>query len=89
MFDKAQKIFTTTLTNSQLLIKQEYGVTVVAIKLISGAGTYQGTKQLGTIVSTPTSLVIDKAVVVSSEQSKYIDEFIIDCPAGVIEVIAR
>jgi len=89
MFDKAQKIFTTTLTAGTLTIIAEYGVTAVSLKLTAGAGTYQGTKQLGTIVSTPNALVVDKPVVVSSEQSKYIDELIIDATGGTIEIIAR
>ena len=89
MFDKAQKIFTTTLTGGILTIIQDYGVTAVSIKLTVGAGTYQGTKQLGAIPSTANALVVDKAVVVSSEQTKYIDELIIDATDGTIEIIAR
>jgi hypothetical protein len=89
MFDKAQKIFTYTLTNSILIIKETDGITAVAMKLISGAGTYKGTKTIGSINSTPTSLAVDKGVTITSEETKYLDEFTIDATAGVVEIIAR
>ena len=89
MFDKAQAIFTYTLTNDIMTINAADGVTAVAMKLTAGAGTYKGNKKIGSLDSTPTSLAVEKAVTVSAEQTKYIDNFIIDASAGVIEIIAR
>lgn len=89
MFDKAQNIFTYTLTGTTLIINAVDGITAVAMKLTGGAGTYKGTKKIGSVDSTATSLSVDKAVTVSSEQTKYIDNFIIDATAGTIEIIAR
>jgi len=89
MFDKAQRIFTYTLTGSILIITETDGITAVAMKLVSGAGTYRGTKKIGAIDSTPSSLVVDKAITVTSDETKYLDEFTIDATAGVVEIIAR
>ena len=89
MFDKAQRIFTYTLSNNVLVIKETDGITAVALRLVSGAGTYQGTKVIGSISSTATSLTVDKAITITSEETKYLDEFTIDASAGVIEIIAR
>jgi hypothetical protein len=91
MFDNQQKIFTNVLTNGLITIQEEYGVAVVAIKLISGVGFYQGTKSLGgAIPSTPIPLAVEKPVTISADSTKYIDGLIIDCQAGgVIEIIAR
>lgn len=89
MFDKKQAIFTYTLTGSILTINETDGVTAVAMKLLSGAATYSGTKKIGSIASTPTSLVVDKSVTVTSEQTKYIDSFTIDAGGGSVEIIAR
>lgn len=89
MFDKGQQVFTTTLVGTTLIIKAEYGITVVAMKLTAGAGSYKGTKSLGVIPSTANPLAVDKSVTISSEISKYLDEVIIDATAGTIEIIAR
>lgn len=89
MFDKKQAIFTYTLTGGTLTINETDGVTAVAMKLLSGAATYAGTKKIGSISSTPTSLVVDKSVTVTSEQTKYIDSFTIDAGGGSVEIIAR
>jgi len=89
MFDKAQGIFTYTLTGGTLTINAADGVTAVAMKLTGGAGTYKGNKKIGSLDSIATALAIDKAVTVSAEQTKYIDSFIIDATAGVVEIIAR
>lgn len=89
MFDKAQAIFTYTLTNGSLTINAADGITAVAMKLLGGAATYAGTKKIGNIDSTPTSLVVDKDITVTSEQSKYIDSFTINAAGGSVEIIAR
>jgi len=89
MFEKKQAIFTYTLTNNTLTINEADGITCVAIKLVAGAGSYKGTKRIGSIDSTATSLVLNKPVTISSEQTKYIDSLIIDASAGTIEIIAR
>ena len=88
-FDKKQPLFTYVLSGATLTINEEYGITAVALKLTAGAGTYSGTKRLGSTSSTPIPLVISEPVTVSSEQSKYISEFIIDATGGTIEIIAR
>jgi hypothetical protein len=89
MFDKKQKLFTYVLTASTLTILESYGVTAVALKLTAGAGSYLGTKSLGAINSVAIPLVVDEAVTLTSEQTKYIDELLIDASAGTIEIIAR
>jgi hypothetical protein len=89
MFDKKQKLFTYVLTANTLSIIESYGLTAIALKLTAGAGSYLGTKSIGTINSSAIPLVVNEAVTLSSEQSKYIDELLIDASAGVIEIIAR
>ena len=89
MINKKQAIFTYTLTNSTLTINENDGITAVALKLTSGAGSYRGNKKIGNVDSSATSLVVDNPVTITSEQSKYIDELVIDCTGGVIEIIAR
>lgn len=89
MFDKSQQIFTFTLTNGTLNITEGDGVTAVAIKLLSGTGTYKGTKSVGGQSSTATSIAVGDSVTVSSEQTKFIQNLVIDCSAGVAEIIAR
>jgi hypothetical protein len=88
-FDKKQPIFTYVLSAGTLTINEEFGITAVALKLTAGAGTYSGTKPLGAISSAPIPLVVGEPITISSEQSKYISEFIIDATAGTIEIIAR
>lgn len=88
-FAGKQAIFTRTLTNETLTINENFGITVVAMKLLSGVATYKGTKSLGAFTSQPTNLTTNEGVTVSSDSSRYIDEFIIDASAGVVEVIAR
>ena len=89
MFDKKQKLFTYVLSSSTLNIVESYGVTAVALKLTSGAGSYSGTKSLGAINSIAIPLAVNEAVTLTSEQTKYIDELLIDASSGVIEIIAR
>lgn len=89
MFGKKQAIFTYTLTGGTLTINETDGVTAVAMKLLSGTGTYQGTKKIGTIDSTATPLVVNNGVTVTAEQTKYIDSFTIDATGGSVEIIAR
>jgi hypothetical protein len=89
MFDKKQAIFTYVLSGNKLIINEADGVTAVAMKLLSGTGTYQGTKKIGTIDSTATPLVVNNGVTVTTEQTKYIDSFTIDASGGSIEIIAR
>lgn len=89
MFEKKQAIFTYTLAGTTLTISESDGITCVALKLTVGAGTYQGNKKIGGIDSTPTALVVNEPVTISSEQTKYIDNLIIDASAGTIEIIAR
>jgi hypothetical protein len=89
MFDKKQAIFTYVLTSGVLVINEEDGITAVAMKLLSGAATYSGTKIINGIQSTPTPLVVDKSITVTSEQTKYIDSLTIDATGGSVEIIAR
>jgi len=89
MFDKKQKLFTYVLTANTLSIIESYGLTAIALKLTAGAGSYLGTKSIGAINSSAIPLVVNEPVTLSSEQSKYIDELLIDASAGVIEIIAR
>lgn len=88
-FEKKQKLFTYVLSGTTLTITEEDGITAIALKLTSGAGTYEGTKQLKSVASAPISLAVNEPVTISSEQTKYIDELIIDATAGNIEIIAR
>ncbi len=89
MFDKKQAIFTYTLTSGTLTINETDGITAVAMKLLSGTATYAGTKKIGNVDSTPTPLVVDKSITVTSEQTKYVDSFTIDATGGSVEIIAR
>jgi hypothetical protein len=65
MFDKKQKLFTYVLTNDTLTILEEYGVTAIALKLTAGAGSYLGTKNLGSIASASIALVLNESVTLS------------------------
>lgn len=88
-FAGKQGIFTYTLTGATLNINETFGVTVVALKLTAGVGSYKGTKFLGALASTPIPLVVNEGTTISSDSSRFIDELIIDATAGTIEVIAR
>lgn len=88
-YDKKQGIFTGVITNTTLVINEEYGVTEVVVMLISGTGFIRGSKSIGTTVSTDMPLAVNVPKTITSEQSKYIDSLIINCAAGSIEVIAR
>ena len=87
-FDKKQAIFTYVLTGASFTINEEDGITAVAMKLLSGTGTYLGSKTVNGILSTASPLVVDKGVTVTSEQTKYIDSLVI-VAGGSIEIIAR
>lgn len=89
MFDKKQNLFTYVLTNDTLTIIESFGLTAIALKLTAGAGSYLGTKKLGDLSSSAIPLIINEAVTLTSDQTKYIDELIIDGSAGTIEIIAR
>ncbi len=84
-----QNIFTSILDNSTLLIKEEYGVTAVALKLTAGTASYIGSKRLGAVASVAIPLEVDKPVTVSAETGRFIDDFLIDATGGVLEIIAR
>jgi hypothetical protein len=88
-FEKKQKMFTYVLSGTTLTITEDDGITAIALKLTAGTGTYEGTKQLKAVASAPISLVVNEPVTISSEQTKYIDELIIDASGGTIEIIAR
>ncbi len=82
------KYFTDTLTDDTFTIDRTMGITTLAMKLVSGSGTYQGTKTIGTRASTALSLVVDEPVTISGNEA--ISELIIDCSGGgVIELIGR
>lgn len=88
-FNKSQEIFTYVLNGSTLTITQDYGLTAVALLLKSGSGAYSGSRTIGGIASTPIPLGINIPLTITSEQSKYIDELLIDGSGGVIEIIGR
>lgn len=87
MPDFSDNIFTYVLTNDTLLIKAEYGVRSVAMKLVSGAASFSGTMKLGTLSSGSIPLVVNDPVTVSDDNN--IDGFTIDASAGSVQIIAR
>lgn len=86
---KNQKIFTYVLSASTLTIMKEDGLTAISLQLTAGAGSYSGTRAIGAVNSTPIPLAVNTPVTITSEQTKYIDELIIDASAGTIEIIGR
>ena len=88
-FDKKQNIFTYTLTGTTLTINETDGITAVSLLLTAGAGTYLGSKRIGGIISNPIALVVNQGVTITAEQTKYIDNLVIDGSGGTIEIIAR
>ena len=88
-FNKSQEIFTYVLNGSTLTITQDYGLTAVALLLKSGYGSYTGNRTIGSIASAPIPLGINIPLTITSLQSKYIDELLIDGSGGIIEIIGR
>lgn len=88
-FEKKQAIFTYQLQNSTLTINEDDGITAVALLLINGAGSYQGTRIINSVSSAAVPLALNTPVTITPEQTKYIDELLIDASAGIIQIIAR
>ena len=89
-FDNKQEIFTKVLVSTTFTVTEEYGLTAVAIKLVSGSGTFKGNKRIANDTSDAIPLVVNEPVTVTSEQTKYIDSLIIDCSGGgQIQIIGR
>ncbi len=82
-----EKIWTQVLTNSVIVIDDSFGIQEVAMKLISGTGTFSGTLKLGTYESTPIPLSVNDSVSITAELG--ISSLTIDCSGGgVIHIIA-
>jgi len=87
MPDFTDNIFTYVLTNETLLIKSEYGVRSIAMKLVSGNASFYGTMKLGSLSSGSIPLVVNDSVTVSDDNN--IDGLTIDATAGSVQIIAR
>ena len=85
--NQPDNIFTYTLTNGTLILLAEFGVRSIAMKLISGAATFEGTMKLGILDSTPIPLVVNDPVSISDDNN--IDGFKIVATSGVVQIIAR
>lgn len=86
---KNQKIFTNVLSASTLTIMESDGLTAVSLQLTAGAGSYSGTRTVSGVASTPIPLALNTPVTITSEQTKFIDDLLIDGSAGTIEIIGR
>ena len=87
-FFPKDKIFTHVLTNSSVTFNADDGIKSVALKLVSGAGFFQGTKAVGTLSSAPIPLAVNDPVTISDDN--VISNLIVDCTGGgVIYIIAR
>ncbi len=75
-----EKIWTQVLTDDTIVIDESFGIQEVAMKLISGAGTFEGTLKLGTYPSEPIPLVINDPVTITAELG--ISQLTIDCSGG-------
>lgn len=85
---QADNVGTFILTNESITIIKEWGVTKVAIKMISGVGNYSGTMKLGNRSSVPIPLVVNDPVVWADDD--VIDGLTIDCTGvGVIDLLTR
>lgn len=88
MAGQPDNIFTTILTDDSITLLAEWGVRSIAMRLTSGAGSFQGSATLGTIASSAIPLEENEPVTISDDN--YIAGLKIDCSGGgVIEIIAR
>ncbi len=81
-------VFTYVLTDAVFPIVASFGVTAVAMKLISGAATYTGSLTLGNFASAPIPLAVGDPVTIGNNQQA-IDILTIDASAGVVYIICR
>ncbi len=75
-----EKIWTQVLTDGIILIDESFGLQDVAMKLISGVGSFSGTLRVGTYASMPIPLEINDSVTITAELG--ISQLTIDCSGG-------
>jgi len=85
--NSVDNVFTYVLTNDIFDIVAEYGVTAVAMELIAGTATFEGSLKLGSVDSAPITLTIGDPVTIG--QSQAIDRLTIDASAGTVNIICK
>jgi hypothetical protein len=87
MSNFSNNVFTFILINSNLLIKSEYGIRSISLKLISGTGSFVGAMKVGSLNSMPIPLNINEPVTITSETA--IDGLNILASSGEVQIIAK
>jgi hypothetical protein len=87
MSNFSNTVFTYTLINSNLLIKSEYGIRSISLKLISGTASFIGTMKVGTLNSVAIPLIINEPVTITGET--IIDGLNILASSGQVQIIAK
>ena len=86
--NSVDNIFTYVLVNGTFTIDASMGVWVVAMKLVAGVATFEGSLKLGSTPSAPISLAMNDPVTIGVS-GQAIDSLIIDASAGTVQIIAR
>ena len=87
---RGQKIWTKVLSSDVITLTAEMGITSVSIVLISGAGSFSGSLDVGYLTSSAVPLVINASVTISSDSGLPLDGVTIDCSGGgVINLLGR
>lgn len=87
---KDQTFFSTSLTNDTLVISGSSSVNIVSMVLISGAGSYTLSGNLGTLTSTVVDLIVGAPVNIVADPGYSIDGLTIDCSGGgVINIMSK
>jgi len=86
----SQSPFTKVITGEIFETLPEYGITVLVIELISGTGSFAGTRRVGLLESVGISLIIGDPVTISVEGLNYLSDISVTADGGsAIKIIAR
>ena len=86
-FGISENIGTFTLSGDSVTIIREYGVSNISMLLVSGTVTVTGIMSLGTMNSSPITLVADKPLNLGSISNFPIDGLTIDATGGSVTII--
>ena len=82
------KTWTYNLTNASLTIDPSFGLTIISIVLVSGTGTYTGSRQVGVYPSEPISLTIGLPIKITSSSNAPLGDLTLTA-TGVILIMGK
>ncbi len=82
-------IWTNQLTNDILVITGDLGLTTISLVLLSGAATFLGNLQAGSIAPTAIDMVIGLPITITSKSGSPISGLTITASAGVVAIAGQ